>query len=282
MSWAVRLAGAPISWGVVEPPGWGHVMDPDRMLAELVEVGLRATELGPAGYMGTSPGEVRARLDRHGLRLVGGFVPVVLHAPTLDRAYVADQVAILAAGGADAVVLSADGPGRVELDGDGWARLRRHLAEVEALVRHAGLTPSVHPHVGTAIETRAEVDRLLAETETLLCLDTGHLTLGGSDPLELVHRDPGRIAHVHLKDVRLDVAASGLDYVEAVRAGLYAPLGDGDLDIAGIVAALEGAGYRGWYVLEQDTVVPAPPPPGAGPADDVRRSRAYLLGREND
>lgn len=271
----MRLAGAPISWGVVEPPGWGHLMDPDRVLAELAEVGLRATELGPAGYLGAGPRQVRERLDRHGLRLVGGFVPVVLHTPALDRAGITAQVDSLAAGGADAVVLSADGPGRVELDDEGWARLLRHLAEVEALVRDAGMTPSVHPHVGTAIETRAEVDRLLAETASLLCLDTGHLTLGGSDPLELVRRDPDRIAHVHLKDVRS--ALAGPDYVEAVRRGLYAPLGDGDLDVAAIVAQLQGAGYAGWYVLEQDTIVPEPPAPGTGPVHDVRRSLDFLL-----
>lgn len=285
----MRIAGAPISWGVVEPPGWGHQMDPDRVLAEMAGVGLAATELGPAGYLGAGPEEVRARLDRHRLRLAGGFVPVVLHGVELDRERVEVQVATLAAGGADSVVLAADLPEashdhHAELDDDAWARLLRHLAEVEALVRDVGLTPSVHPHVGTAIETAAQVDRLLADTASLLCLDTGHLTIGGSDPLELVRRDPARIAHVHLKDVRVaiarDVASQALGYTEAVRAGLYAPLGRGDVDIAAVVGALEGAGYDGWYVLEQDVVVAEPPAPGTGPVDDVRRCHDFLTGLE--
>lgn len=282
-----RIAGAPISWGVVEPPGWGHLMDPDRVLTEMAGVGLLATELGPPGYLGDGPRAVLARLDRHGLALVGGFVPVVLHEAELDRAHVEVHLATLAAGGADSVVLAADLPAvprdpRAGLDAAAWARLIRHLAEVEALVRDHGMTPSVHPHVGTAIETAAQVDRLLADTASLLCLDTGHLTIGGSDPLELVRRDPGRIAHVHLKDVRTsiarDAASGALDYTDAVRAGLYAPLGAGDVDIAGVVGALESFGYDGWYVLEQDVVVAEPPAPGTGPVDDVRRCHDVLRG----
>ena len=80
-----RLAGAPISWGVCEAPGWGHELPPDRLLSEMCHLGLRALELGPIGYLGGSATEVFDRLSHHDRRLVGGFLPAALHVdPVLD------------------------------------------------------------------------------------------------------------------------------------------------------------------------------------------------------
>ena len=76
-----RLAAGPISWGVCEVPGWGLQLPPDRVLSEMRSLGILATEAGPDGYLGRDPALVRALLDRHGLELVGGFLPVVLHDP---------------------------------------------------------------------------------------------------------------------------------------------------------------------------------------------------------
>ncbi len=76
-----RVAGAPITWGVCEVPAWGHRMEPDRVLSEMASIGMRATELGPAGFLPTDPSALQEVLRSHGLRLVGGFVPVVLHRP---------------------------------------------------------------------------------------------------------------------------------------------------------------------------------------------------------
>ncbi len=74
-----RIAGAPITWGVDGSPGWGYLMDRERVLAEMQEVGMHATELGPDGYLPNDPEELRLLLDRFGLSLVGGFVPAVLY-----------------------------------------------------------------------------------------------------------------------------------------------------------------------------------------------------------
>src|SRR5262245_18789346 len=104
----MRIAGAPISWGVCEAPDWGHELPPDRVLEEMRELGLRATELGPTGYLGPDPVAVRTQLDRYGLRLVGGFLPVPMHVPTeadLDEARAAIET--LAAAGSEVVVLAA-------------------------------------------------------------------------------------------------------------------------------------------------------------------------------
>jgi inosose dehydratase len=278
-----RVAGAPISWGVCEAPDWGHEIAADRVLSEMRQLGLSATELGPTGYLGDEPDQVRERLARYDMRLLGGFLPVPMHAERLDLDEAERAIRTLAAGGSDVVVLAArsiDGSydRKVALDDAEWTTLLGNLKRLQDLVRDNGMTPTLHPHVGTAVEDRPAVLRLLDSSDIALCLDTGHLVIGGTDPLELVRSAAERIAHVHLKDVCLPVASTVRDtsYIDAVRRGLYAPLGDGDLDIAAMVDALEAAGYPGWYVLEQDAALPGEPAPGDGPARDVARSLAFL------
>jgi inosose dehydratase len=278
-----RVAGAPISWGVCEAPDWGHEIAADRVLSEMRELGLSATELGPTGYLGDDPDQVRERLARYAMRLIGGFLPVPMHVEGLDLDDAERAIRTLATAGSDVVVLAArsiDGSydRKVDLDDAEWTTLLDNLKRLQDLVRDNGMTPTLHPHVGTAIEDRAAVLRLLESSDIALCLDTGHLVIGGTDPLELVRAGADRIAHVHLKDVRLSVASTVRDtsYVDAVRRGLYTPLGDGDLDLAGMVDALESAGYNGWYVLEQDAALPGEPAPGDGPVRDVARSIAFL------
>jgi inosose dehydratase len=281
-----RIAGAPISWGVCEAPGWGHEMSASRVLSEMRDLGLRSTELGPTGYLGASPDDVREQLASHDMRLIGGFLPVPLHVDAdLDLSEAEAAITTLAAGGSEVVVLaarSADGSydHKVVLSDDEWTILLGNVARLQDLIRSYGMLPTLHPHVGTAIEDRESVLRLIESSDIMLCLDTGHLLIGGMQPLELLEKSADRVAHVHLKDVRTAVAntvsAGDTSYIGAVREGLYAPLGDGDLDIAAIVRALEGVGYEGWYVLEQDSALYGEPDAGAGPVLDVRRSIDFL------
>jgi inosose dehydratase len=281
-----RIAGAPISWGVCEAPGWGLELGPDRVLGEMRELGLRTTELGPTGYLGAQPQDVRDELARYDLRLIGGFLPVPMHVdPALDLTEATAAIATLAASGSDVVVLaaqSADGSydRKVLMSEEEWTVLLGNLDRLQQVVREHGMTPTLHPHVGTAIEDRDAVLRLLDSSDILLCLDTGHLLIGGMQPLELLAAAADRIAHVHLKDVNetvaATVAAGDASYIGAVRQGLYTPLGDGDLDIAAIVKALAGVGYQGRYVLEQDCALDREPAPGEGPVRDVRRSIDFL------
>ena len=274
-----RLAAAPISWGVCEIPGWGHQLSADRVFGEMATLGIRATELGPIGYVPFEPAAIREQLDRHELRLVGGFVPLVLHEPELDTAEAERIAAVLAAAGAEvfnaAVVADAGWSPPHQLDDDAWRRLARHLAEVERRVEQHGLTLALHPHAGTQVETAADVERALALTEVGWCLDTGHLTLGGVDPAEFARRHGERVVHVHLKDVDMAVARRGLSLVEAVQAGLFRPLGAGDVRVDDVLDGLDG--YGRWLVLEQDTALTGEEPPvGSGPVTDVRRSIEYL------
>jgi inosose dehydratase len=168
---------------------------------------------------------------------------------------------------------------RPTLDDRQWATLLANLDRLGAAAAEKGVLAVLHPHVGTMVETRGDVDRVLTGSQIELCLDTGHLLIGGTDPLQLAREVPGRIAHAHLKDVDAALAArvqaGELTYTEAVRDGMYTPLGGGDVDIAGIVMALRGNGFDGWFVMEQDTVLDGEPT-DEGPVRDMRSSVAYL------
>ena len=283
---AARIAAAPISWGVCEVPGWGYQLPRERVLAEMREVGMVATEFGPDGFLPEGPAECSALLASYGLSAVGGFVTLVLHDPAGDPLPEAKRaVDRMVSAGADVMVVAAvsgqEGYDQaLELDATGWATLLANLGAVSALAGAAGVTMGLHPHVGTLVEGPDAVRRVLEGSSVNLCLDTGHLLIGGTDPLALAREVPLRIVHAHLKDVDRDMAARVRDgcstYTSAVAAGMYKPLGQGDVGIAGVLSALEGAGYGGYYVMEQDSILDAEPPPGGGPVADVRASVAFL------
>jgi inosose dehydratase len=281
-----RIAGAPISWGVCEVPGWGYQLGPDRVLGEMRQVGLTATELGPDGFLPAQPEAMRRVLGHHGLRAVGGFTPLLLHvASSYNPVPEVEQLLQgYAATGAEVLVLSAvtgaEGYDiRPVLDDDGWMVLLANLDRLAELAASRGVRAVLHPHVGTMVETGEEVQQVLDGSWISLCLDTGHLLIGGTDPAELARQAPERIAHVHFKDVDAGLARrvqdGQLTYTQGVREGMYRPLGSGDVDVPAIVGSLRARGYNGWYVLEQDTIL-TEEPRGDGPVADVRASADYL------
>ncbi len=280
-----KIAGAPISWGVCEVPGWGYQLSPGRVLAEMTRVGLAATELGPAGFLPNEPDRAARVLRQHHLASVGGFVPVTLHVPGHDPVpEILNVLTGYADTGSGTLVLSADSglagyDARPTLDKDGWATQLRNQDRLGALAAEHEVLAVLHPHVGTMVENTAEVQRVLDGSSISLCLDTGHLLIGGTDPAALARQVPGRIAHTHHTDVNDQIAAkvrSGrISYSEGVRDGMYRPLGTGDVDVEAIVSVLGRRGYDGWYVLEQDTILTGEPS-GEGPVADVRASAEYV------
>ena len=209
----MKIAGAPISWGVCEVPGWGHQLTPERVLAEMRDVGLAATELGPEGFLPSDPAQLTALLNSYGLAASASSPRWCCTTPDHDPLPdIAAPLDAFVACGADVLVLAAatgaDGydarPTWTTAVGDtagqpGPARRRRGRPGVLAVL---------HPHVGTMVETRDEVDRVLDGSAIPLCLDTGHLLIGGTDPLQLAREVPDRIAHAHLKDVDASLAAA--------------------------------------------------------------------------
>ncbi len=283
-----RIVAAPISWGVCEVPGWGLQLPVERVLGEMADLGVTATEMGAVGWLPEGSDAVRSMLSRHDMTVIGGFVPLALHtegAREVSRQTARSVAASMAAVGAryfvTAVVSDPDAWGRPEFGDTGWGHIVDGLAEIEEIVAREGLTQVLHPHADTLVETAAEVERVLAASPVALCLDTGHLFLGGADPVDIATRWSSRVQLVHLKDVDPAVAPRWTErtatWMEAVQAGLFPPLGDGCVPIAATIEALETAGYGGLYVIEQDIALTGGEPPvGEGPDRDVARSVAYL------
>ncbi len=283
-----RIAGGPITWGVTGSPETSYQMGRERVLNEMAQVGLSASELGPDGFLPPDPRELRDYMLARGLRIAGGFVPAVLHRQDrfdADLGYFDRASRQLAAVGGDVLVVGPDThldglDTSIELDDGEWSTLLLNLRRLQDLAAAHGLRAALHPHWGMAIEQAAHVERVLASSDVDLCLDTGHLYLGGADPVLVAREAPERVIHVHLKDVDAGLAgqlrSGSLSFDQAVMRGLFTPLGRGAVDIAGVVEVLERSGFEGWYVLEQDTALTSEPAPGEGPVADARLSVEFL------
>lgn len=269
-------------------PGWGVMLPPERVLPEMRTLGLNATELGAPGFLPDDPDAVAAVLAEHAMTLVGAFVPVVLHDPAVAgdtrRSAAATADHIERAGGevfVSTVVADAgwSTPWRMS-DGE-LDHVVGMLAEIDALCAERGMLHALHPHVGTLVEQADDVRRVLERSDVGWCLDTGHLFIGGYDPVEFAADAGDRVVHVHLKDVDATVAArvraGELTIQPAVKQGLFLPLGRGDARVAETVGVLEANGYDGWYVLEQDADLgPVAPAAASGPMEDARVSLEFL------
>jgi inosose dehydratase len=273
----MKVGNAPLSYGAFEltvgiSP---NVPGPDQLLGQMAAAGYEGTELGPPGYLGEGD-DLRARLERHGLALTGGWCPVRFSEPDAlgdDLRELERTLALFeAAGATEAHPVFGDAgseartanPGRgaedrsLGLDDAGWRRWAEGVRRAEALVGEHGLEPTLHPHTSTHVEARWEIERALELTDLGLLVDTGHYLAGGVDPIEALRDWGPRVNYVHVKDVRLDVLRAVIDEragaLEAWRRGIFCELGEGDVDLPGFFEALRATGYDGWVVVEQDRI----------------------------
>jgi inosose dehydratase len=294
----MRVGNAPVSWGVYEAdrpnPPFADVLD------GIARAGYSGTELGPYGYLPTTPKELDHELRSRGLTLGSSFVPLPLEdaARREDSVRAALAVARLLASQRVRELIVADDEdperqkraGRVPGDGSAgfddrqWREAVTTLnAVARALRDELAMSVVVHHHAGTFVETPQEIDRLLAETDpdlVGLLLDTGHAVYGGADPVEVLRRHGRRVRYVHLKDVRSDelahVRSSDIAMGEAWKRGVFCPLGEGVVDFPGVVESLRSNGYDGWLIVEQDVVPDEQGRLDPEPFASARRSRAYL------
>ena len=293
----MRVANAPCSWGVLEFDDHERSAGCDRVLDEIADTGYEGTELGDWGFMPTDPAVLSAELERRRLDMLGAFVPVRLadattHAAGIETAVRTARLLAATSHSAPVIVLADDSgsdPARTRRTGrliredslspDKWAVFADGCERVARAVRDAtGLRTVFHPHCAGYVEAPWEVDELMARTSPSLvglCFDTGHLTFGGADPVDVFRRHAGRVWLVHFKDFDPEVfertRRESWDYTGAVRHGIFCELGKGRVDFRAVLAELRAAGYRDWIVVEQDVL------PGMGaPADSARRNRAYL------
>jgi inosose dehydratase len=273
----LRLASAPVTWGVWERTVEGpDLIPPDRMLEAVRGLGYTGIELGPPGYFGLSGEEVGSALAAHGLELVGGFAPLHLADEDAFRAdvpvWLDPVIETLAATGARGPVVLADAEtderiavsgrpadlARTALDADAFARALERVNEAVERCRSRGVDVVFHHHSATYVESEDELERFLAGTDVGICFDTGHALVGGIDPVEGLRMCGPRTRHLHLKDVDGEllgrVRSGELGMEEAWGAGIFCPFGEGEVDFAAVLATPELEDFRGWAVLEQDRV----------------------------
>jgi inosose dehydratase len=277
MALTVRLSNVPILWNNDDVPELTQPPVPaERVLAEMAKAGFEGTELG-SNYP-AEPAALRAMLGRFGLKLSGGYfcddyLDPARHAQIVAAAE--KKARFLAECGAGyLVVADCIHPERSKVAGRARAehglKYPQFTAMVEVLQRiadvaqRASLQMVFHNHCGTYVETPEELDRLMSATDAKvgLCLDTGHYTFGGGNPVEAVSKYAKRLRYVHLKDVDPQAAelarADKVDFLEALRRRVFCEVGTGKLDLRGVLAALSKVGYAGWLVSEQDTTRKAP------------------------
>lgn len=290
---SIRIASAPINWGVTR-------LDPANPLAHavldaVVLDGYQGCELGPLGYLASSVDEVLRRFVTRELELVSAFVAADLAQPLTDPFLEEFETvaALLARAGAHVVLLSdhmpaarwavagrADRHPETSWTDDDWRQARENARKLRQRAAAHGLNLAFHPHTGSHVENGSEIERLFAsfgDDAPLLCLDTGHILIGGTDPADVLTTYGDRLAHVHVKDVDGAVLArmraGELSYDEAVAAGLYCDLGAGLVDWDGIARGIKAAGYAGWIVAEQDRTLTSDV---AVPLASHRHNRAFL------
>ena len=263
----------------------------EEVLGAIAAAGYEGTELGPPGYLGDRS-NLRERFEGNGLALAGGYIPIRFSEPehweedlaamaaTLDLFDVADGA------GGRPVLADAGSPERQanpgrgrSLDEAGWARLADGVARAAELARAREYDPTFHHHTATFVETPLEIERLLELTDVGLLLDTGHLALGGGDPVQALRDWRDRIDHIHVKDysrtILESVLADRADMEEAWRRGVFVELGTGDVDLDAFFREFEASGYSGWLVVEQDRI-PRPEEDVGEAIEAQRRNRRWL------
>jgi inosose dehydratase len=292
-----RVANAPCSWGVLEwsgAPAFGY----EQVLDEIAESGFAGTELGDWGFMPTDPVPLAFELRRRNLVMVGAYVPVRLIDPGAVRqgrdeavkiarliSHVSQDALIVLADQTAADANRAARAGRITLDegldSASWLQAGHALNELaRAVLDETGLRSVVHAHCATFIEAPWEIAAALDNTDAAvvgLCVDTGHVTYGGGDPVALIREAGARVWHVHFKDCSPAVAAAARrqewNYETAVHNGVFCELGTGSVPFPAVISALQAIKYDGWIVVEQDVL------PSLGtPLESARRNREYLLG----
>lgn len=261
----------PIAWSNDDDQNIGVHISLEQCLREAGEIGFDGIEKGHK--MPTEPEALKAALAPHGLQFISGWYSLNLLAHSVEDEKKAIQphldllkamgctVCIVcetsnAIHGADDVAVN----NKPDLPEDKWDSFG---ADVEAIATHCadqGITLVYHHHMGTIVETPAEIDRFMAVTgpATKLLFDTGHCYFGGGDPAEVLARHMSRVAHIHAKNIRADVMAQvrdqGLSFLEGVRRGVFTVPGDPDgcVDFAPVLRLAAEQDYCGWLVIEAE------------------------------
>ena len=290
---SIRIGNAPCSWGVEfaddeRNPTWQTV------LQECSAAGYTGIELGPVGYMPEDPSVLADALAENNLELIGGVVFRAFHDPkqwddVLDGAKRTSE-ALVAHGASHFVLIDsisrrrAPTAGRAaeaeQMDSDEWNAYRDRIVTVAKMgAEEYGLIPEIHPHAGGFMDFEPEVERLLQEVDSKLlkiCIDTGHCTYAGFDPVAFMKRHMDRITYVHFKNtdakVKADAIANRTGFYDACGQGIFCTLPEGEVNFHDVRQLLIDANYSGWCTIEQD----CDPTLDPNPMGDAKLNREYL------
>lgn len=268
----IDLANSPCSWGVdyadhPDNPRWSLVFD------EIAGAGFEHAELGPVGFVPLSGTALNAAFEERGLTCVAGFIFEPLHEPAAETAVlerVTRTLDALVAVGANRLVTidhldesrtaTAGNPDTApRLDASRFAHMIGLIDRIADMALEVGITPVIHQHAGTFIEFEDELvavlDRLDAE-RVGLCIDTGHMSYAGIDPIDFFSDHADRARYFHFKDVdpvvHERVVAEGIPFLEAIRQNVFTPVGRGVVDWTGLAEVVHADGYDGAATIEQD------------------------------
>lgn len=288
----IKLANAPVSWGVDYPndaknPPWPKVM------SEIAEAGFAYTELGPYGYYPPDPVRLMEEFNRRGLTVTAAFVFQELHDPSKrDHVLgVAEKTIRLlsAIGGRHLVTIDHISKSRMATAGrpDKAERLdrirQRHMIDmirrIAELAHSFGIEPVIHQHAGCYIEFEPEVEAILdriPKSEVGLCLDTGHMAYAGIDPVAFYRSHASRVHYFHFKDIdpkiHHDVVSNSIPFLDAVAMKVFCPMGRGVVDWKAMAIETQRNSYEGAATIEQDI----DPLISLKPIEDARASLVYL------
>lgn len=289
----IRVGNAPCSWGVEwagDPrnPPWTQILD------ECSDAGYEGIELGPIGYMPEDPEILGPALAERNLTLIGGVVFQPFHDPDAVEKVMAKArrtAEALVAHGAQQMVLidsisEARAPfaGRpneaVQMDAAQWAQFVQRIRDVAVMgSEEYGLTVSMHSHAGGFMDFHAELLRLIDEVDERhlkLCVDTGHQTYAGFDPVAFIDRHFDRVAYVHCKDIdpliKQTVISQQINFYDACGKGIFCNLGKGEVNFDAVQRLLIERGYEGWLTVEQD----CDPLLDVSPYNDAVANREFL------
>jgi inosose dehydratase len=279
-----------MNWNSDDLPDLRPLIPIERVLDEMVQAGYEGTEYGTG--LPSEPAELTPLLAGYGLALASNFCWVALEDRRNHEREIAQALAVartLSAMRVQELILGLRGSserialaGRVPTDGSAgltqaqWRALADGIHGLATACEPLGVRLAVHPHAGSYVETREELDILLRHTDARklgLCVDAGHLVYGGGDPVEVVRTFGSRIRYVHIKDVNPTVLAEcqteGIGFLDALRRYIFCGLGKGSVDLESFVEGLHRAAFAGWMVVEEDT---SPDPPLVA----ARRNRRFL------
>lgn len=266
---SVRFGVSPIAWINDDLPELGGETPVATVLRDAHALGFEGIELG--GKFAREPAALGAQLGAHELALIGGWWSAALLVRSVEEEIAALQahLQLLEALGSGVFIIAecsntVHGDRRRPLAATPrlperqWPELGARLSALARYLADRGLRLAYHFHLGTVVDGEDDIERFVAHTDPCVgfVVDTGHAALGGIDPERLIRSHPGRVMHVHTKDVRRrvfdDVVARNGSFLDGVLAGMFTAPGDGDLDFSGVAQALIDIDYHGWVVVEAE------------------------------